>query len=324
MVPNIGCYLLYHRLTSDLSGKNRDIVSYRVVEKEQTKSAFQLKLQDYVQLVKLRLALTVVFSSVMAYLIGLSGSIEWQSLLILAAGGFLVTGAANTLNQVLERDYDALMTRTAERPLAAGRMSVSEAVLAAGLMSLAGITLLAFFNPWTAFLGTLALVLYAFVYTPVKRISPVAVTVGALPGALPTLIGVVAAQGSITSLGLSLFFIQFLWQFPHFWSIGWLGFGDYKKAGYRLMPTRNGQPDPSVGWQSVLYAVFLVPVVMVPYYVEQTGLFSLITLVLLSLVYAVFGWNFYKQQTRKSALLLMFYSIAYIPLALVVLFLDKV
>lgn len=299
-------------------------MSFRVAEKEQSKHIFWPKVRDYAQLVKLRLALTVVFSSVMAYLIGVSGSIEWQSLIILAAGGFLVTGAANTLNQVLERDYDAMMKRTADRPLAVGRMSVSEAVLAAGLMSLAGITLLAFFNPWTAFLGTLALVLYAFVYTPVKRISPLAVTIGALPGALPTLIGVVAAQGSITQLGLALFFIQFLWQFPHFWSIGWLGFEDYRKAGYRLMPMRNDQPDASVTWQSILYALFLVPVVMVPYYVGQTGLVSLIILVVLSLVYAAFGWNFYKKQTRKSALMLMFYSICFIPLGLVVLFLDKV
>lgn len=299
-------------------------MSLRAAEREQSKSVFWLKVQDYVQLVKLRLALTVVFSSVMAYLIGLNGSLAWQSLIILAAGGFLVTGAANTLNQVLERDYDAMMKRTADRPLAANRMSVSEAVLAAGLMSLLGITLLAFFNPWTAFLGTLALVLYAFVYTPVKRISPIAVTVGALPGALPTLIGVVAAQGTITSLGLALFFLQFLWQFPHFWSIGWLGFEDYKNAGYRLMPMKAGKPDPTVTWQSILYALFLIPVVMVPYYVGQTGLFSLITLVVLSLVYAVFSWNFYRKQDRKAALMLMFYSISYIPLGLVVLFLDKV
>lgn len=299
-------------------------MSFRAAEQEQSKSLIQLKVRDYVQLVKLRLALTVVFSSVMAYLIGLRGSQEWLSLFILAAGGFLVTGAANTLNQVLERDYDAMMKRTADRPLAAGRMSVSEAVLAAGIMSLLGITLLAFFNPWTAFLGTLALVLYAFVYTPVKRIAPIAVTVGALPGALPTLIGVVAAQGSITSLGLALFFIQFLWQFPHFWSIGWLGFDDYKKAGYRLMPMKNGAPDAAVTWQSIVYALFLIPVVIVPYYVGHTGLISMITLVVLSVIYAVFGWNFYKKQSRKSALMLMFYSISYIPLALVVLFLDKV
>ena len=192
-------------------------MSFRVVDKQESGSLIQSKIRDYAQLIKMRLALTVVFSSVMAYLIGLGGSIEWLPLLILAAGGFLITGAANTLNQVLEREYDAQMKRTAGRPLAANRMTVSEAVLAAGMMSMLGIILLAFFNPWTAFLGTLALVLYAFVYTPMKRISPLAVAVGALPGALPTLIGVVAAQGSITQLGIALFFIQFLWQFPHVW-----------------------------------------------------------------------------------------------------------
>lgn len=299
-------------------------MSIRIAEQERSKSLLRSKVSDYVQLIKLRLALTVVFSSVMAYLIGLKGSFEWAPLLILAAGGFLVTGAANTLNQVLERDYDALMKRTANRPLAANRMSISEAVLAAGMMSMAGIILLAFFNPWTAFLGTLALVLYAFVYTPMKRISPLAVAVGALPGALPTLIGVAAAQGAITQLGIVLFFVQFLWQFPHFWSIGWLGFEDYKKAGYNLMPSKDGRPDPAVGWQSVLYALFLVPVVCIPYFVGVTGIFSLITMIVLSIFYAIFGWNFYKKQDRKSALALMFYSISYIPIGLVVLFLDKI
>lgn len=299
-------------------------MSFRVVDKQESGSLIQSKIRDYAQLIKMRLALTVVFSSVMAYLIGLGGSIEWLPLLILAAGGFLITGAANTLNQVLEREYDAQMKRTAGRPLAANRMTVSEAVLAAGMMSMLGIILLAFFNPWTAFLGTLALVLYAFVYTPMKRISPLAVAVGALPGALPTLIGVVAAQGSITQLGIALFFIQFLWQFPHFWSIGWLGFEDYKKAGYKLMPMRAGQPDPAVAWQSVLYALFLIPVVIIPFYVGATGIVSMITLIILSIGYAVFSWNFYKKQNRKAALALMFYSICYIPLGLVVLFLDKI
>ena len=137
---------------------------------------------------------------------------SWVYLFILGLGGFLVTAAANTLNQVLEKDFDAQMKRTADRPLAAGRMQISEAVMAAGFMSMLGISLLAVFNPWTAFLGTLAFVLYAFVYTPLKRVSPISVTVGAIPGALPTLIGVVAAEGTITSLGITLFFIQFLWQ----------------------------------------------------------------------------------------------------------------
>ena len=167
-------------------------------------SSFWLRIQDLLQLVKFRLSATVVLSSLLAYLIAASGEVSLTAMLILAAGGFLTTGAANTLNQVLEKDFDRLMKRTANRPLAAGRMTISEAVLAAGFMSLFGISLLAVFNPWTAFFGTFALVSYAFVYTPMKRVSPGAVAIGAIPGALPTLIGCVAAQGELTWLGLTL------------------------------------------------------------------------------------------------------------------------
>ena len=300
----------------ELSTKTASIESGRL-------EIFQ-KVKDYQQLVKLRLNLTVVFSSLMAYLIGASGPIDWMALLVLAGGGFLVTGAANTLNQVLESEFDANMKRTANRPLAAGRMKPSEAVMAAGMMSMFGITLLALFNPWTAFFGTLALVLYAFLYAPMKRISPLAVTIGAIPGALPTLIGVVAAQGTVTTLGITLFFIQFLWQFPHFWSIGWLGFEDYKKAGYKIMPERNGKQDPNIAFQALLYALFLIPVSVVPFYLGQSGIFSMIFLLVLSVLYAVFAFMFYKKQNRKATLGLMFYSFCYIPFGLIVLFLDKI
>ena len=283
------------------------------------------KVQDYKMLVKFRLTMTVVFSSVMAFLIALSGPVNWLAIFILATGGFLVTGAANALNQVLEKDFDKLMKRTADRPLAAGRMSTSEAVMAAGFMSLFGITLLALFNPWAAFFGMLALVTYAFLYTPMKRLSPSAVAVGAVPGALPTLIGCVAAQGELTFLGLSLFALQFLWQFPHFWSIGWLGFEDYANAGYKLMPTnRKGERDSRIGLQAFLYALFLVPVSIIPYMLGVSGWVSAVVVVILSLGYAYFGWSFYSAGSRKSALQLMFFSFAYIPVVLVALLADKI
>ena len=283
------------------------------------------KVQDYKMLVKFRLTMTVVFSSVMAFLIALSGPVNWLAVFILAAGGFLVTGAANALNQVLEKDFDKLMKRTAGRPLAAGRMSTSEAVMAAGFMSLFGITLLALFNPWAAFFGTLALVTYAFLYTPMKRLSPSAVAIGAVPGALPMLIGCVAAQGEITFLGLSLFALQFLWQFPHFWSIGWLGYEDYSNAGYKLMPTnRKGERDRRIGLQAFLYALFLVPVGLIPYLLGVSGWISAVVVVGVSLGYAYFGWNFFKAGSRKSALQLMFFSFAYIPVVLVALLADKI
>jgi len=281
------------------------------------------KVQDYKQLVKLRLSLTVVFSSVMAFLIA-ADTFSWVALAVLAAGGFLVTGAANALNQVLEKDYDCLMKRTADRPLAAGRMSVSEGVMSAGMMSLVGITLLALFNPWTAFFGTFSLVLYAFLYTPMKRIAPSAVMIGAIPGALPTLIGCVAAEGEVTYLALGLFALQFFWQFPHFWSIGWLGFEDYQKAGYKIIPNGQHGADRSIGQQAFIYALLLIPVSVLPYALGAVGILSTAIAVMLSLAYAGFSWNFYQQWNRRAALQLMFYSFFFIPLTLFAFFADKI
>lgn len=273
-------------------------------------------------LVKFRLTLTVVFSSLMGFLIAHPGGTDIAALGILALGGFLVTGAANTLNQVLEKDYDKLMRRTANRPLAAGRMRPSDSVLIAGMMSLFGVTLLAMFNPWTALLGMVALILYAFVYTPLKRVGPVAVVVGAVPGALPTLIGAAAAEGRLSALGLSLFAIQFFWQFPHFWSIGWLGHEDYAKAGYRLLP--GGVRDRQTGLQAFLYAVPLLGLGIVPYFMGVSGLVSALVIFVLSCFYAYLGWSLYRQDNRKSALQLMFFSFFYIPVSLIAIWVDKI
>lgn len=289
-----------------------------------TSSAFAQKVADYQSLVKLRLSLTVVFSSVMAYLIAANGSVEWLSVGMLAFGGFMVTGAANALNQVLEKDYDKLMARTADRPLATGRMATSEAVLAAGLMSLGGITLLAMFNPLTAFLGMVALLSYAYLYTPLKRVSPIAITVGAFPGALPTLIGCVAVEGEITMLGLALFSIQFIWQFPHFWAIGWLGHDDYKKAGYKFLSSPNGERDQTTGLQSFIYASILIPLGILPFYLGVAGVISAIIAVVLAITYAIMGWNLYQKCNRKAALQLMFASFFYIPIVFVAFYLDKI
>jgi protoheme IX farnesyltransferase len=252
------------------------------------------------------------------------GPINWVALVILAFGGFFVTGASNALNQVLEKDFDRLMARTADRPLAAGRMTVAEGVLAAGIMSMVGIMLLALFNPWAAFFGMLAMVSYAFVYTPLKRISPIAISVGALPGALPTLIGCVAFQGELTTLAFLLFSIQFAWQFPHFMSIGWLGFDEYKKAGYKLIPLKNGERDPYTGIYAVLYALLLIPLTWGMYYFGWAGMISAIAGTVLALVYAYFGWGLYKTQNRKGALRLMFASFFYLPLTLILFYVDKV
>jgi len=287
-------------------------------------SSLKQKLIDYTQLIKLRLSLLVVFSSVMAYLIAGQGFVNWTGVIILSLGGMLVTGAANTLNQVLERDTDKLMKRTAERPLAAERMTVSEAVMAAGFMSLFGIMFLAMFNAWTALLGMVSLILYAFVYTPMKKITPFAVIIGAVPGALPMMIGCVAMQGGLTTLAIALFGLQFLWQFPHFWAIAWLAFDDYTNAGFHLLPSKRGVKDRNAGLQSFIYALVLIPVSFVPYFMGLTGIISVIILLISGSLYAYFGWDFYKKCTRASALRLMFSSFFYLPIVLFALFFDKI
>jgi len=291
---------------------------------QNTLTALSQKIKDYKMLFKVKLTMLVLFSAVMSYLIALDGAVNWVGIVVLSLGGFLVTAAANTFNQVLERDYDKLMKRTQNRPLAAGRMTVSTAVMVAGFLSLIGITLLTLFNPWTGLLGTISLISYAFVYTPMKRISPIAVMIGAIPGALPCAIGVVAMEGQITSLALALFAIQFLWQFPHFWAIAWVGHEDYTKAGYYLLPSKDGERDENVGWQSFIYAMMLVVVSWAPYVIGATGLISAIVLTIIGLAYAWFAWDLYKKCTKEAALKLMFSSFIYLPIALIVLVLDKI
>ena len=281
-------------------------------------------LSDMAQLVKLRLTLTVVFSALMAFVIVAKGNVTGQLLLILGLGGFFTTGAANALNQVLEKDFDALMKRTADRPIVAGRMSGSEAVMAAGLMCLLGISALAMFNPWAALFGMMALVSYSFMYTPLKRVSTLAVDVGAVAGALPMLIGCVAYQGQLTWVGLAMFGIQFFWQYPHFYAIGWLGYEDYQKAGYRFIWSRSGRPHPATGLRAALCSLAIVPLVWVPYFYDFTGLFAPIFGSVLALIYAAFGWHLQQRNDRKAALALMFSSFAFLPLVLLAMWLDQI
>lgn len=264
-------------------------------------------------LTKIRLTATVVLSAALAYLVSAS-TFSLATFTAIIIGGFGTTMAANTLNQVLEREHDQQMKRTENRPLAQGRMTVSQAVLAAGLLSIVGTISLALINPLAALLGMVALLSYAFVYTPLKRYSVAAVFVGTIPGAIPALIGTVAAEGWITTLGWSLFAIQVLWQIPHFWAIGWLGFDDYEKAGFKLLPvTDAGERDPGTGLQSMVFALILAALVWIPY---QSGDFTLLATMLscvMGLVYAWFGFNLWQQRDRPSALKLMFFSFAYLP-----------
>lgn len=279
--------------------------------------AWALKLSDYVMLVKFRLSLVVVISSVLGYVIAAGGNGNWSDILLLIAGGFLVTGAANALNQVLEKDFDILMSRTANRPVATGRMKSSEGVMFAGISCLIGISLLALFNPVTAFLGMLSMIIYAFVYTPLKRYSTLAVAVGAIPGALPVMIGMTAFEGTISLLAICLFAVQFLWQFPHFWSIGFLGYDDYQKAGYKLLPENSGTIDRSLGLSAVFYGMFIIPVVTFMYFSLDVSLLSSTFVMILTLGYIFLSYSFHKKFDKSSALKLMFYSFFYLPFVLI-------
>ncbi len=271
-------------------------------------------------LVKTRLSMTVVFTSVMGYIISAGFDFSISKFIILFVGGFLITASANAINEVLEKDFDALMKRTSVRPLATGRMKVSDAVLFAGLTCLVGISLLSMLNPLTSLLGMLSFVLYAFVYTPLKRYSTIAVAIGAIPGALPVLIGCTAHNGTLTSLSIGLFAIQFLWQFPHFWAIGFLAFDDYIKAGYKLLPTSaEGTIDKNIGLYSLVYTLLIVPVLILLYSVGDVGIIAFILSITMTFVYAYYSYVFYLSMERKTGLALMFSSFFYMPFVLLIL-----
>ena len=276
-------------------------------------------IQDIELLVKFRLSSFVVFSSLVAYSIAAGSGMRLIPFLVLTAGGFLITFAANILNEILEADYDRMMERTSNRPLAAKRWTSSSALVLAGIFSLLGIVLLALLNPLTSFLGTVSLVTYAFIYTPLKRYSTVAVLVGAIPGALPVMIGMIAHDGVITSGALFLFAIQFIWQFPHFWSIGFLSYDQYRNAGYKILPEENGQIDSRLGSQALIYTCLLLPVILIGFLMGLITSFGAVGLTLVSTFFIWKSWSFYKQFDRASARALMFSSFIFLPLALMVL-----
>ncbi|MBK8724186.1 MAG: protoheme IX farnesyltransferase [Saprospiraceae bacterium] len=282
-----------------------------------------LKIDDYKQLVKLRLNFLVVFSALLTYLIAVN-EINYRVILFLSVGGFLVTGASNAINQVLEKDFDKLMKRTMNRPLAANRMNVSEAILAAGFMSLIGITLLAYINPICAVFGTLSLIVYSFIYTPLKRVSPIAVLIGAIPGALPTAIGAVAAEGYVSPMCFAIFGIQFFWQFPHFWSIAWLGHEDYTKAGFKLIPNTTGELNNRIGFHSLMYSLPLFIITCLPFYFNYSGIYSLIIIQIVNIFYSFYSWKLYMNNDAISARKLMFSSFIYLPIVLIVYLIDKI
>lgn len=278
---------------------------------------------DFGLLVKFKLTLLVLFSAVMSYAIVCGGKVDWTVMALLTFGGFMVTGAANALNQVLERDYDRLMPRTANRPVATGRMSVSTAVLSAGLMAMAGITVLSFLHPIAGFLGTLSMMSYAFVYTPLKRTTPLSVVVGAVPGALPLIIGCVVQEGVISPVAMMLFSLQFLWQFPHFWAVAWLADDDYKKAGFYLLPSKNGEKDATTGFLSFIFCLLMITNAVLGWALGYVGIGATAVLVALNLYWAWLCWGLYKECSRTAARKQMFMSFLHLPVSLIVLLIDK-
>lgn len=270
------------------------------------------KVQDYVMLLKLRLSFLVVLSAVSGYFFAVD-QFNSTEFLYLVFGGFLITGASNGFNQIIERKIDKKMKRTANRPLPAGRMTVNEALIASITFGILGAVFLYQLNLWSCILGVAALFLYAAVYTPLKRITPWAVFVGAFPGAIPPMLGVVAITNDFNLLVGIMFFVQFIWQFPHFWAIAWVSDDDYKKGGFSLLPSKGRKDKTSANW--ILYSTFLmIPVGVLPYIFGETGIISLIVGFLAGVWFFIYALKFYKDLDDKLARKLMFASFIYLPI----------
>lgn len=283
-----------------------------IIEKSELQTS---KLRDYATFMKFRLASLVVISAAIAFAVA-SKELNWVKMGWLVLGGFLVTGSSNGFNQILERDLDKLMTRTQNRPLPQDRMSVAEAMVLAAVTGVAGIVILwIFMNPLSGILGLLALILYTVVYTPLKRVTPFAVFVGAFPGAIPPLLGCVAATdgfGSIELIGWILFAGQFIWQFPHFWAIAWVLDDDYKKAGFKMLPSPGGR-DKSSAFQVLVYTLFLYPISLMPVMFHFSGFISSLIISFCSIYFLYQAYILYKECTVEAARKLMFGSFFYLP-----------
>ena len=264
---------------------------------------------------KFRLASLVVLSAAICFVVA-SPIVDWTKMGWLVLGGFLVTGSSNGFNQIIERDLDKLMTRTQNRPLPTGRMSINEAFIIASISGIIGITLLTLFmNPLSGILGALALILYTAVYTPLKLKTPFAVFVGAFPGAIPPLLGCVAATegfGHVPLIGWIMFVGQFIWQFPHFWAIAWVIDDDYKKAGFRMLPSPGGR-DKASAFQVLVYTIFLYPISLMPVMFHFSGFVSSLVISFCSIYFLYQAYTLYRECTIEAARRLMFGSFFYLP-----------
>jgi len=282
---------------------------------------------DFKQITKAGLAISVVFSSIAGYLLGFDDEnpFRWSVLFMLIVGGYCMVGASNAFNQVIEKDLDALMDRTKNRPVPAKRMSSNTALIIAGLLTVIGIVLLYLINPKTAMFGAISIFLYTCVYTPLKTITPLSVFVGAFPGAIPFMLGWVAATNHFGIEAGTLFLIQFFWQFPHFWAIGWFLYEDYEKAGFFMLPT--GKKDKSTAMQIMLYTVWLIVASLLPCLGYTGQLFikpvSAVVVFLLGLWMLFYAVKLYQNRTPKAARTLMLVSVSYITLLQIIYITDK-
>lgn len=279
---------------------------------------------DLREITKMRLAISVVFSSVAGYFLG-ADSIDFLTVIMLAIGGYCLVGASNAYNQILEKDLDSLMDRTRNRPVPSGRMSVNTAFIIASTLTILGLIILYLINPRTAMFGAISIFLYVSVYTPLKTKTPLSVFVGAFPGAIPFMLGWVAATGHFGIEPGTLFMIQFFWQFPHFWALGWWLYDDYAKGGFFMLPT--GKKDKGTAVQIVLYTVWTVLVSLIPATGMTGDLYlsplsaSLVFMIGMGMLY--YAIQLYRNRDAKSAKKLMFASVSYITLLQIIYVLDK-
>ncbi|MDO9554033.1 MULTISPECIES: heme o synthase [Rhodonellum] len=287
--------------------------------------ALSVRAKAYYELIKFRLSALVTFSAVFGFILGDSGAMfSWGKFFALMVGGFLISGASGAANEIWERDYDKLMKRTQNRPLPLNIISLTEAYWFTSIIAVIGISILWIFtNPLTTGLGILSMILYVFVYTPLKRVGPIAVFVGAIPGAMPPLLGWTAATGAISYEAMIIFGIQFIWQFPHFWAIAWVSDEDYKKAGFKLLPSGGGK-DLNTAIQIMIYTLFLLPLGLLPTYFGLTGLNSGIVATVCGVLFLAQTFSLMRDCSRKSALRIMFGSFLYLPIVQISYLLDKI
>lgn len=291
---------------------------------EPSRVRWRSKIKAYVELLKLRLAVIVGLSGALGYMLATTDTYDVVMIGLFSISGLMITGAANATNQVLEVELDRMMHRTGQRPLPSGRLSKRSALYFAGVLLFVGLLIQAlWFNPLTAAISFISYLLYSFAYTPLKRVGPIAVFVGAIPGGLPPLIGCVAAKGTVDVEALALFAVQFVWQFPHFWAIAWVLDEDYKKAGFRLLPLDNTK-SLYTALVVLAFTLILLPLSILPTQLGFTGTVSLWVAVAAGVAFLYLNFQLVKHGTDRKALQLMFGSFLYLPIVQIAYVLDKV